>query len=65
MRVKMFRHFVTSDLELEMNKWLEENPSIKVVKMIQSSSTSKFGDIYTLLTILYKPIYSKQDTGPR
>jgi len=64
MKVRIFRHFITSDLEREMNKWFEETPSIKVVKTNQSSVVEG-GSLYTIISVFYKPIYNKQDTGPR
>ena len=64
MKVKIFRHFICSDQEREMNKWFEETPNIKVTNVTQSS-VYESGSIYTIISVYYKPIYRKQDTGPR
>lgn len=63
-KVKLFKHYDIEFQEREMNKWFEDNPSIKVVKTNQSSVFNT-GTMYTIISVFYKPIYRKPDTGPR
>lgn len=63
MKVKIFKHWDYDAQEVEMNNWFAENPNIKIIKITQSSIFST-STMYTLISVFYKPIYKKQDTGP-
>jgi hypothetical protein len=64
MRVKMFgsigltgyfkpRHH--HELEDEVNSWLEQNPTIKVIDIKQSASGGSFARPQFFITIVYEP----------
>lgn len=50
MKAKVFDAILTSILERDMNKWLEENPDIEITRMTQSVDQG----YHTVVTILYK-----------
>jgi hypothetical protein len=51
--------------EPDMNKWFEENRSIEIVSITQSSGMSSHDNLNTYITLVYKEKTREQDTGPR
>jgi len=62
MKVKIFKHWDSTFMEDQMNKWFDENPNIKIVTMKQSSGMSGHDNLHTVITIIYNKTYRKQDT---
>jgi len=63
MKVETFFQSKYSTLQSNINKWMFENPNIKICKIKQSFSTND-GTIYFLISIFYKVRSVKQDMGP-
>ena len=63
-KVKNFTSSAAYALEIEMNKWLEENRNIKIITVKQSSGMNKYDSLHTVITIFYKPMFRKQDMEP-
>lgn len=62
-KTKIFNQSI--DVEEKMNKWFEENSSIKIVSVTQSSAMTNHNILYTTIVVVYKKLYNKPDTGPR
>ncbi len=60
LRIKVFTYFtltISSSCEIQMNKWLTENPNIEIVNMLQSESMAAKKDQIERnmsLTVLYR-----------
>lgn len=61
MKVKLFareyeRHGIDAvlNLELEINSWLKQNPSIKIVDIRQSSNGGSWNDTKFFISVWYK-----------
>ena len=42
------------DLEKEINAWLEQNPSVKIIDVKQSSNGGSFGNTKLFLSVWYE-----------
>lgn len=62
LKVKIFTYFtltISSSCEVQVNKWLAENPNIEIVKMLQSESMAAKNDQLERnmsMTILYREV---------
>ncbi len=62
LKVKIFTYFtltISSSCEVQVNKWLAENPNIEIVKMLQSESMAAKNDHLERnmsMTILYREV---------
>ena len=62
LKVKIFTYFtltISSSCEVQVNKWLAENPNIEIVKMLQSESMGTKNDHLERnmsMTILYREV---------
>ena len=62
LKIKVFTYFtltISSSCEVQMNKWLADNPNIEIVNMLQSESmVSKKDQIERnmSMTVLYREI---------
>ena len=60
LKVKIFTYFtltISSSCEVQVNKWLAENPNIEIVKILQSESMAAKNDHLERnmsVTILYR-----------
>ncbi len=62
LKIKIFTYFtltISSSCEVQINKWLAENPNIEIVKMLQSESMAAKNDRLERnmsMTILYREV---------
>ena len=62
-KVKFFYQHASN--EPKMKEWFEDNPSIEIVSITQSSGMSSHDNLNTHITLVYIEKTKQQDTGPR